>query len=141
MNILVSACLLGVKCRYNGKGEKEPWVEKLGEKHRLIPVCPEKLGGFPTPCPPAEIVEGRVVTRDGENVTPAYEKGAEAALRLARRYGCTLAVLKEKSPSCGSGQIYDGTFTGRMAKGEGICTRLLREHGIKVYGESQADKL
>lgn len=141
MNILVSACLLGVECRYNGKGVLEPGVKALMGKHHLIPVCPETMGGLATPRPPAERAGANVVTRDGEDVTSYYEKGAAQVLNLARLYGCRAAILKERSPSCGSGQIYDGTFTGRLVQGEGVCAWLLKEHGIKVYGESRVNKL
>ena len=141
MNILVSACLLGVECRYNGKGVLEPEIEALLHTHHLIPVCPEIMGGLATPRTPAERIQGRVVTRDGEDVTMAYQKGAEAALKLAQLYGCRAAILKERSPSCGRGQIYDGTFTGRLIPGDGVCAGLLEQHGIKVYGESRITRL
>lgn len=141
MNILVSACLLGVECRYNGKGVLEPQAKALLERHHLIPVCPEIMGGLATPRTPAERKAGRVITRDGEDVTSAYEKGAVEALKLAQLFGCGAAVLKERSPSCGKGQIYDGTFTGKLTEGEGVCAGLLEAHGIKVYGESQIDRL
>ncbi len=141
MNILVSACLLGVECRYNGKGVLDPAVKALMDRHCLIPVCPEIMGGLATPRTPAERACGRVITRDGEDVTPAYEKGAEEVLKLAMLYGCRAAVLKERSPSCGNGQIYDGTFTGKLTEGEGVCAGLLKSHGIKVYGESQIERL
>lgn len=141
MNILVSACLLGVECRYNGRGVLEPQVKALLERHHLIPVCPEIMGGLATPRTPAERKDGRVITRDGEDVTSAYEKGAVEALKLAQLFGCRAAILKERSPSCGSGRIYDGTFTGKLTEGEGVCAGLLGEHGIKVYGESQIDRL
>ena len=141
MNILVSACLLGVECRYNGKGVLEPEIEALLHTHHLIPVCPEIMGGLATPRTPAERIQGRVVTRDGEDVTMAYQKGAEAALKLAQLYGCRAAILKERSPSCGRGQIYDGSFTGRLTEGSGVTARLLEEHGVQVYGESEAGTL
>lgn len=141
MNILVSACLLGVECRYNGKGELDPQVKALLDSHHLIPVCPEIMGGLATPRTPAERRDGRVVTRDGQDVSLAYEKGAAQTLKLAKLYGCSAAVLKERSPSCGSGRIYDGTFTRQLTDGEGVCAGLLRAHGINVYGESQIHRL
>lgn len=141
MNILVSACLLGVECRYNGKGVLEPRVKELLDRHHLIPVCPEIMGGLATPRMPAEQQGGRVITRDGEDVTAAYEKGARETLKLAGLYGCRAAILKERSPSCGSGQIYDGTFSGKLTEGEGACARLLKNHGIRIYGESQIHRL
>lgn len=139
MKILVSACLLGVRCRYDGKSKPHPAVERLMEQHTLIPVCGEILGGLPTPRVSAERQGERVVTADGCDVTAAYRRGAEEVLRLAERYGCTAAVLKERSPSCGSGRIYDGTFTGTLTDGWGVTAELLRDHGICVIGESAAE--
>lgn len=140
MNILVSACLLGTPCRYNGKGVLDPQVEALMREHHLVPVCPEILGGLATPRTPAERVGDRVRTEDGTDVTAAYERGAKEALRLARLFGCQAAVLKEKSPSCGAGQIYDGTFTRKLIPGNGVCAQMLLDAGIKVYGESRAQE-
>lgn len=139
MKILVSACLLGVRCRYDGKSKPHPAVERLLEQHTLIPVCGEILGGLPTPRVSAERQGERVVTADGRDVTAAYRRGAEEVLRLAERYGCTAAILKERSPSCGSGRIYDGTFTGTLTDGWGVTAELLRDHGICVIGESEAE--
>lgn len=139
MKILVSACLLGVRCRYDGKSKPHPAVERLMEQHTLIPVCGEILGGLPTPRVSAERQGERVVTADGRDVTAAYRRGAEEVLRLAKRYGCKAAILKERSPSCGSGRIYDGTFTGTLTDGWGVTAELLRDHGICVIGESEAE--
>ena len=139
MKILVSACLLGVRCRYDGKSKPHPAVERLLEQHTLIPVCGEILGGLPTPRVSAERQGARVVTADGRDVTAAYRRGAEEVLRLAKLYGCKAAVLKERSPSCGSGRIYDGTFTGTLTDGWGVTAELLRDHGICVIGESEAE--
>lgn len=139
MKILVSACLLGVRCRYDGKSKPHPAVERLMEQHTLIPVCGEILGGLPTPRVSAERQGERVVTADGCDVTAAYRRGAEEVLRLAKRYGCKAAILKERSPSCGSGRIYDGTFTGTLTDGWGVTAELLRDHGICVIGESEAE--
>ena len=139
MKILVSACLLGVRCRYDGKSKPHPAVERLMEQHTLIPVCGEIFGGLPTPRVSAERQGARVVTADGRDVTAAYRRGAEEVLRLAERYGCTAAILKERSPSCGSGRIYDGTFTGTLTDGWGVTADLLRDHGICVIGESEAE--
>lgn len=141
MNILVSACLLGVECRYNGGGVLSSGIEKLMKAHHLIPVCPEIMGGLATPRTPAERRDGRVVTRSGEDVTEAYQKGAREVLRLCRLFGCEAAILKERSPSCGRGRIYDGTFSGRLTEGDGVCAELLGKNGIKVYGESQLAEL
>ena len=103
----------------------------------LIPVCPEQAGGLATPRPAAERSESGVFTRDGRDVTAEYERGAREALRLARLYGCRWAVLKEKSPSCGSGRIYDGTFTRTLTAGDGVTAALFRKEGISVVGESR----
>ena len=108
--ILISACLLGVRCRYDGGSKPQEPILRLMEKYTLIPVCPEQLGGLPTPRLPSERIGAQVVMKDGTDVTAAYRRGAEEALRLARLFGCRRAVLKERSPSCGSGTIYDGSF-------------------------------
>ena len=141
MTILVSACLLGCPCRYDGAAKADSRVLALMERHALIPVCPEQLGGLPTPRLPSERREGGVFDRGGKNVTPQYRQGAEEVLRLARLYGCTHAVLKERSPSCGSGQIYDGSFSHVLVPGSGVAAELLAQNGITVLGESQADIL
>ena len=143
MNILVSACLLGTPCRYDGTGKLEPALERLRTQgHTLVPVCPEVLGGLPTPRPPAERQpDGRVITREGGDVTAEYRAGAERALEIAQKHGCTWAVLKERSPSCGFGQVYDGTFTRALIPGTGVAAELLSAHGVAVYGESQVGEL
>lgn len=143
MNLLVSRCLLGQPCRYDGKSKPALELKQLEEKgYRLIPVCPEVLGGLPTPRPPAELQpDGRVVNREGADVTKEYLAGAALALELAQKEGCTLAVLKEKSPSCGGKEIYDGTFSGRLIPGQGVAARLLEENGIQVLGERQIGQL
>ena len=139
--ILVSACLLGVHCRYNGERKKLEGIERLMERAELIPVCPEILGGLPTPRPPAERVGDRVMNREGADVTEAYRRGAEETLRLAELFGAKVALLKERSPSCGMGKIYDGSFQGRIVDGSGVTAELLSSHGISVYGESRIDAL
>ena len=141
MRILISACLLGCRCRYDVASRPQPWIAALAERHTLVPVCPEQLGGLSTPRPPAERCGVRVVTREGGDVTAQYRRGAEEALRLCRLLGCDTALLKERSPSCGSGAIYDGTFTGTVTAGDGVTAELLRKNGIPVYGETQADQL
>ena len=141
MKILVSACLLGFKCRYDGRSCGKDSVTALLEKHELIPFCPEIYGGLTTPRDPSEIRGDRVVSSKGRDVTAEYTKGAEEALRMAKLYGCDTALLKEKSPSCGSGKIYDGTFTGKLVDGWGTAAKLLKENGIRVLGESDIDKL
>ena len=143
MTVLVSACLLGVACRYDGasKGLPDSVLRELMARHVLVPACPEQLGGLPTPRLPSERIGAQVVMKDGTEVTAAYRRGAEEALRLARLFGCRRAVLKERSPSCGSGTIYDGSFSGRLAGGDGVTAALLRENGIAVCGESALETL
>ena len=139
--LLVSACLLGTACRYDGKSKPVPQMEALMAKYQLIPACAEQLGGLPTPRIPAERCGDRILTRDHRDVTAQYSRGAQEILRLAKRFGCKKAVLKERSPSCGHGQIYDGTFTGTLVSGDGFTAQLLEENGIQVFGESQWEEL
>ena len=141
MTILVSACLLGCPCRYDGKSKPNDAVLALMEHHTLIPICPEQMGGLATPRVPAERKDGGVFTERGGDVTEQYRRGAEEALRLAQLYGCKYAILKERSPSCGSGQIYDGSFSRRLIEGDGVTAQLLKSHGITVLGESEVDNL
>ena len=141
MNILISGCLLGLKCRYDAKEKKLPEIEKLIEIYNLIPVCPEQLGGLPTPRIPAERVNNKVVNQAGVDVTKEYQLGAEEALKIAKLYNCKKAILKEKSPSCGCGKIYDGTFSKNLIVGNGVTADLLLKNGIEIFGESEIDKL
>ncbi len=136
MKILVSACLLGCACRYDGKSKPCDSVINLCERHTLIPFCPEIYGGLATPRPPSEIVGDRVINSSGEDVTAEYEKGAAEALKIAEQSGCRVAVLKAKSPSCGRGRVYDGSFSGKLCDGDGVTARLLLSHGIAVYTEN-----
>jgi uncharacterized protein YbbK (DUF523 family) len=145
--ILVSACLLGRPVRYDGTGRRsdDTLFNQWRDEGRLVPFCPEVGGGLPVPRPPAEIVGGlggdvldgraRVLTRDGTDVTPHFVAGARQALERARAYDVRLAILKESSPSCGSLQVFDGTFAGRRIPGEGVTTALLERHGISVFTE------
>ena len=135
-NILVSACLLGVSCRYDGKSKPNENVIALKDRYNIIPICPEIMGGLPTPRKASEIQGCQVVMGDGTNVTKEYRKGAEEVLKLCRLFGCKRAVLKEKSPSCGCGEVYDGTFSGKLIDGNGITAKLLMENGIEVFGET-----
>lgn len=139
--ILVSNCLLGTECRYKGDGCRCGGVLRLAEEHTLVPVCPEQMGGLPTPRDPAEIQGERVVSCAGKDVTAEYQKGAETALFLAKLNRVDFAILKAKSPSCGKGLIYDGTFTGNKIPGNGVAAALLQENGIPVYTEEELDKL
>lgn len=141
MNILISACLLGTACRYDGRSVPNDKALLLMKKHTLIPVCAEILGGLPTPRLPAERQGDRVIRCDGADVTEQYLRGAEEVLRLARLYGCSVAVLKERSPSCGSGRIYDGSFSKKLRSGDGTTAELLKSAGITILGESQLEEL
>lgn len=141
MNLLISACLLGLPCRYDGASKPHPLVPELARRYHLVPVCPEQLGGLPTPRPPAERQGDRVTAKTGADVTEAYRRGAEGALSLCRLLSCRAAVLKERSPSCGRGEIYDGTFTAALIAGDGVTAELLEAHGITVYGESRIPEL
>ena len=139
--ILVSACLLGLCCRYNAESKANESVLALAKTHSLVPVCPEQLGGLPTPRPPAERKGERVVSKNGTDVTDAFTKGAEETLLLARTLGCKTAVLKARSPSCGHGRIYDGTFTGKIVPGSGVTAELLEANGVNVYTEEELPSL
>ena len=135
MRLLVSACLLGVMCRYDGQSRPDQNVLALLKNHVLVPVCPEQLGGLSTPRCPCEIQGDRVMSRDGDDRTAEYEKGAQEALRLCRLFSCEAAVLKAKSPSCGLGCVYDGTFSGTLRPGDGVTAGLLKNSGVPVYTE------
>lgn len=141
MKILVSACLMGVGCRYDGGNNQIPKLKALLKEHTCIPVCPEILGGLPTPRTPAERRGNRVIDKEGNDVTEAFVRGTAEVLRLADLYGCKAALLKERSPSCGCGQIYDGTFTGTLVEGDGLTAQMLKRQGIAVYGESEFHEL
>lgn len=140
-NILVSACLLGIGCRYDGKHKSHPEVLKLREKYNLIPVCPEVFGGLPTPRVPSELIGDTVMMKDGRDVTENYNRGAREALELCRIFNIKTAVLKERSPSCGKGSIYDGTFSGTLTERDGVTAELLISEGIRVLGESEINIL
>ncbi|GFN22498.1 DUF523 domain-containing protein [Thermanaeromonas sp. C210] len=143
--VLVSACLAGCQCRYDGGANPVPAIRDLVVRGKAIPVCPERLGGLPVPRPPAEIQGGdgrdvlqgqaRVVNNEGVDVTPAFIAGARATLEVARRHGTLIAILKERSPSCGSTAIYDGSFRGQTRPGQGVTAALLHSQGIKLFNE------
>ena len=132
---------MGINCRYNGKSETMKELDSLKDKYNLIPVCPEIYGGLKTPRNPAEIVNDRVLTKENEDVTDNYRKGAEESLKLAKFYECKYAILKERSPSCGYGKIYDGTFSKSLIDGNGVTADLLSKNGVKIIGESNIEKL
>ena len=141
MKLLVSACLMGVGCRYDGKSNELPQLAELIARHDCIPACAEVFGGLPTPRVPAEIVGDRVVNKEGRDVTAEFARGAKEVARLAQVTGCTAALLKERSPSCGRGQVYDGTFTKTLVEGDGLTARALKDLGLTVYGESEIELL
>ena len=139
--LLVSACLLGENCKYNGGNNYNAAVELLRKRYILLPVCPEQDGGLPTPRESSERLGDSVVSKSGADVTAYFQCGAQHALDIACAHGCTHALLKERSPSCGCGAIYDGTFTGTVVEGDGVTAQLLQQHGITVYGESRIQEL
>lgn len=137
MKILVSACLLGIRCRYNGEAKGNEAILRLADKHALIPFCPEIYGGLATPREPAEIQNGCVCTQAGEDVTRQYQIGAEEAVKVARTTGCEIAILQDRSPSCGVGMVHNGLFDGGLVQGDGIAAALLRASGIRVIPASK----
>ena len=132
MKIMVSACLLGENCKYSGGNNRREKVLEYIKGHDVFPICPEVMGGLPTPRVPAEIVDGVVMSKAGVNVDREYRLGAEKALEIAKREKIDLAILQPRSPSCGVTEIYDGTFTGRRIPGQGVTAALLIEHGFCV---------
>ena len=141
--LLISRCLLGDSCRYDGKSKPlaAETLLALRARYDLIPVCPEVLGGLPTPRTPSERQGDRVVMKTGADVTEEYRRGAAAALQTAQENQVCAAVLKERSPSCGKGKIYDGSFTGTLKEGNGVTAEVLLDAGFAVIGESEIAKL
>lgn len=135
MNIIVSSCLLGENCRYDGNNNFVEIISEYLHDFNLIGVCPEILGGLPIPRPPAEIQDGLVITSTNIDVTKNFYFGAQKTLEIAKLNDVKIAILKEKSPSCGSTKIYDGTFSKSLIKGEGVTTSLLRKNNIIVLNE------
>ncbi|MNO63874.1 hypothetical protein D3C76_545930 [compost metagenome] len=133
--ILVSACLAGVNCRYDGKNTYREELQKLIESGKAVLVCPEQLGGLSTPRNPAEIRGDLVIDNKGNDVTEQFTKGAHETMKIAKLMNCKAAILKKNSPSCGFGEIYDGTFSGIKKKGNGLTGDILDKHGIKVFNE------
>lgn len=134
---IVSACLAGIRCRYDGRACSNKKVVELVKQGEAIPVCPEQLGGLPTPRQSCEIKNRKVISKKGEDLTKKFLRGAEEALKIAKLVNCKTAILKSKSPSCGCGKIYDGSFVGKLVKGDGIFTRLLKQNDIKVISEEE----
>lgn len=143
--IAISACLIGENVRYNGSHKLDDALRQLIQEGKAVALCPEVLGGLTTPRPPAEIVGGdgfdvwsgraKVIATTGEDVTEAFKQGALETLELLEMYQCTAMILKSKSPSCGTSEIYDGTFSGNLKSGEGVCAALLIRHGITIMNE------
>ncbi len=142
---LCSACLLGIRCRYDGKSKTNEKILILSKKEILIPICPEQLGGQGTPRPSSEIIGGdgsdvlnkkaKVVEPDGKDISESFIRGAEEVLKIAQLYNIKEAILKQRSPSCGSGQMYDGTFSKNLIKGDGVTTALLKKNGVKIISD------
>ena len=149
--LLISACLLGIPCRYDGQTKKgvfgrdalplEDFLPKLEEKYTLVPYCPEIYGGLPTPRIPSERVGDEVIAKNGARVTDEYFRGASHGLSLCQTLHIDIALTKAKSPACGKGRIYDGTHTGTLTNGNGVLVDALMSHGILVYNEDEADSL
>lgn len=137
--ILVSACLLGINCKYSGGNNQNEKVLEYIKDKEVIPVCPEIMGGLSTPRPPSEIINDKVLNNLNQDVTQQYKKGAEETLKLAKLFNVKKALLKAKSPSCGKGYIYDGTFSSTLIEGNGITTKLLIENGIEVITEKDLE--
>ena len=134
---LCSACLLGIPCRYDGTSKPNVKVLSLSQRELLIPICPEQLGGLPTPREAAERKGSHVVTESGQDVTAPFRQGADAVVLIAKRVGAKEAILKQKSPSCGCGKIFDGTFSGKLIDGDGLTTEALKKAGVAVISEEE----
>ena len=144
---IVSACLVGINCRYDGENSLNSKIFKMFKKGFLVPICPEQLGGLPTPRKWDEIVGGdghdvlkgkaKVLRKDGEDVTKNFVRGAEETLMIAKSLNAKEAILKSKSPACGCGEIYDGTFSGKLKKGDGVTAAILKNNGIGVKNEKE----
>lgn len=140
-SVLVSACLLGLKCRYNGQTVDSGIAEKLKSAARIVPFCPEVYAGLPTPREAVEISNDRAVTRSGVDCTQSFAEGAQTAVELAKKLDCRYALLKERSPSCGSGEIHAGNFDGSLTQGDGFTAKALKAAGVRVFGESEIETM
>jgi uncharacterized protein YbbK (DUF523 family) len=138
--IIVSACLVGLNCRYDGKNNYNARIIELVKSGKAIPICPEQLGGLPTPRIGSERIGNKVIMKNGADVTHEFNRGAEEVLGLAKELGCKKAILAAKSPSCGKGKIYDGSFSRKLIDGNGVCAELLMKNGIKVYTEDELEE-
>lgn len=139
--ILISACLVGDNVKYNGGNNKSPLIAKLLEKYELVPFCPEVEGGLSIPRHPSEQKDGRVINDLDEDVTDAFERGADLAYNICLFLKIKIAILKERSPSCGVHEIYDGSFSRKVISGMGVTAALLERKGIKVYNENEIESL
>ena len=135
MKVIVSACLAGDYCKYNGGNNLNQKMMDFLKSHEIIKVCPEVLGGLPIPRPSAEIVHGQVMNNDGKNITKEFTLGAQKAFEIVKKEKPDLIILQSRSPSCGIKQIYDGTFSNTVISGDGITARKLKKAGIRIFGE------
>lgn len=135
--ILISACLVGDKTRYDGKSSYSPYIKDLLEKYELVPFCPECEGGLKTPRIPSERSHNSVINKEGKDNTRYFALGAEKALNICKYLSIRIAILKDHSPSCGVHEIYNGQFTNKLIKGQGVTAELLRRNGIKVISEEE----
>jgi uncharacterized protein YbbK (DUF523 family) len=138
---IVSACLCGINCKYNGRNNLNPAVLKLVKEGKAIPVCPEQLGGLPTPRIPSERKNGKVINKEGIDVTKNFQDGSNEVLKLCKELNIKTCILKSKSPSCGYGEIYDGNFNGTLVKGNGVLTDMLIDNGIEVISSDKIDDM
>ncbi|EYD69907.1 hypothetical protein FNF_01679 [Fusobacterium necrophorum subsp. funduliforme B35] len=138
--ILISACLLGIPCRYDGRDNKIESLNLLQQQFDFVPICPEQLGGLSTPRCPCEIQGNKVMSKEGKDCTREFQEGAEKSLKLAKQWNIKTALLKAKSPSCGFGQIYDGSFSKKLITGNGLTAALLEKEGIRIFCETELDK-
>ena len=141
--VLISACLAGINCKFNGENNllDSGILDEISKRYHLLFVCPEVFSGLSTPREPAEMKEGLVVTKTAKDVSENFKFGAEICLKIAKLNGCKKAILKARSPSCGSGQIYDGSFTKRLILGDGVAAKILKENGILVFSEDEIERL
>ena len=141
--VLISACLAGINCKFNGENNllNRDVLDEISKKYHLLFICPEVFGGLSTPREPAEMKGGLVVTKTAKDVSENFKFGAEICLKIAKLNGCKKAILKARSPSCGSGQIYDGSFTKKLIFGDGVAAKLLKENGILVFSEDEIGRL
>ena len=141
--VLISACLAGINCKFNGENNllDSGILDEISKRYHLLFICPEVFGGLSTPREPAEIKGGLVVTKTAKDVSENFINGAEICLKIAKLNGCKKAILKARSPSCGSGQIYDGSFTKKLIFGDGVAAKLLKENGILVFSEDEIGRL